>query len=204
MPGTLVGLGLLLMFIRTPVLDNLFGTIWVLLIVVVISGVTVGTNIFKGVLLQVGASLEEAGRVSGAGWTRTYFRVVVPVLMPTMVLVGMINFVHAAGVTSSIILLASQDTQTLSILALHYGASRGGQLEEAGIISLMILFLTMAVALPFRAIALRLGVRHDIKAGPHTAGAREDDRPRGVRRARGEFDDRPLGDDERALGGVSV
>src|SRR5262245_57101043 len=116
MPGTLVGLGLLLMFIKTPVLKNLFGTIWVLLIVVVISGVTVGTNIFKGVLLQVGASLEEAGRVSGAGWVRTYFRIVVPVLMPTMVLVGMINFVSAAGVTSSIILLASQETQTLSLL----------------------------------------------------------------------------------------
>ena len=61
MPGTLVGLGLLLMFVKTPVLNKLFGTIWVLLIVVVISGITVGTNVFKGVLLQVGASLEEAG-----------------------------------------------------------------------------------------------------------------------------------------------
>ena len=178
MPGTLVGLGLLLMFIKTPVLDKLFGTIWVLLIVIILSGVTIGTNIFKGVLLQVGASLEEAGRVSGAGWFRTYFRIIVPVLMPTMVLMGMISFVHAAGVTSSIILLASQDTQTLSLLALHYGASRGGQLEEAGIISLVILFLTVSVALPFRALALRLGVRHDIKAGPHIAGARADKRPR--------------------------
>jgi iron(III) transport system permease protein len=175
MPGTLVGLGLLLMFIKTPLLDRLFGTIWVLLIVMAISGVTTGTNVFKGVLLQVGASLEEAGRVSGAGWWRTYFRIVVPVLMPTMVLVGMINFVHAAGATSSIILLASQDTQTLSLLALHYGASRGGQLEEAGIISLIILFLTMAVALPFRHLALRLGVRHDMKASPHMAGSRADD-----------------------------
>jgi iron(III) transport system permease protein len=180
MPGTLVGLGLLLMFIKTPLLDRLFGTIWVLLIVMAVSGVTTGTNIFKGVLLQVGASLEEAGRVSGAGWWKTYFRIVVPVLMPTMVLVGMINFVHAAGATSSIILLASQDTQTLSLLALHYGASRGGQLEEAGIISLIILILTMAVALPFRHLALRLGVRHDMKAGPHIAGARTDDGPRGA------------------------
>ena len=110
--------------------------------------------------------------MSGAGWVRTYFRIVIPVLMPTMVLVGMINFVSAVGVTSSIILLASQDTQTLSLLALHYGASRWRQLEEAGIISLVILFITVAVALPFRSLALRLGVRHDIKASPHIAGAR--------------------------------
>ena len=170
MPGTLVGLGLLLMFVKTPLLDALFGTIWALLIVVAISGVTAGTNIFKGVMLQVGASLEEAGRVSGAGWLRTYVKVVVPVLMPTMVLVGMMNFVQAANVTSSIILLASHDTETLSILALRYAYEQGGQIEEAGIVSLVIMALTMIVALPFRSLALRLGVRHDIHAGPSAGG----------------------------------
>ena len=170
MPGTLVGLGLLLMFVKTPLLDALFGTIWALLIVVAISGVTAGTNIFKGVMLQVGASLEEAGRVSGAGWLRTYVTVVVPVLMPTMVLVGMMNFVQAANVTSSIILLASHDTETLSILALRYAYEQGGQIEEAGIVSLVIMALTMIVALPFRSLALRLGVRHDIHAGPSATG----------------------------------
>jgi len=169
MPGTLVGLGLLLMFIRTPGLDALFGTIWILLIVVVIGGITSGTNIFKGILVQVGQSLEEAARVSGAGWWRAYFKVVVPVLMPTMVLVGMMNFVSAAGTTSSVILLASNDTQTLSLLALQMGAARGGQLEEAGIISLIILLMTVCVALPFRTLALRLGVRHDVSAAKSDA-----------------------------------
>jgi ABC-type sulfate transport system permease component len=97
--------------------------------------------------------------------------VVVPVLMPTMVLVGMMNFVQAANVTSSIILLASHDTETLSILALRYAYEKGGQLEEAGIVSLVIMVLTMAVALPFRTLALRLGVRHDMQAGPNEGGA---------------------------------
>jgi len=161
MPGILLGFGLLLMFLMTPGLRVLFGTIWVLLIVVTISGVTTGTNVFKGVLVQLGASLEEAGRVAGAGWLRTYFRIVVPVLMPTMVLVGMINFVAAAGATSTVVLLASRDTSTLSLLALEYSAS-GGLLEEASIISVFITILTVGVALPMRALAMRLGVRHDV------------------------------------------
>ncbi len=161
MPGLLLGFGLLLMFLVTPGLRVLFGTIWVLMLVVTINGVTTGTNVFKGVLLQLGASLEEAGRVAGAGWFRTYFRIVVPVLMPTMVLVGMINFVAAAGATSSVVLLASRDTTTLSLLALELGAS-GGRLEEASIISVIIALLTVGVALPMRALALRLGVRHDV------------------------------------------
>jgi iron(III) transport system permease protein len=161
MPGILLGFGLLLMFLMTPGLRLLFGTTWVLLIVVTISGVTTGTNVFKGVLVQLGASLEEAGRVAGAGWLQTYFRIVIPVLMPTMVLVGMINFVAAAGATSSVVLLASRDTSTLSLLALEFGAS-GGLLEEASIISVIITILTVGVALPMRALALRLGVRHDV------------------------------------------
>ena len=161
LPGILVGLGLLLMFLTTPFLRPLFGTIWVLLIVVTISGVTTGVNVLKGVMVQLGASLEEAGRVAGAGWVRTYFRIVIPVLMPTMVLIGMLAFVSAAGTTSTIVLLASRETTTLSLLALQYGAA-GSKLEEAGIISLVIMVVTLGIALPFRMLARRLGVRHDL------------------------------------------
>jgi iron(III) transport system permease protein len=161
LPGILVGLGLLLMFLTTPFLKPLFGTVWVLMIVVAVSGINTGTNVFKGVMVQLGASLEEAGRVAGAGWIRTYVRIVIPVLMPTMVLIGMLNFVSAAGTTSTIILLASRETTTLSLLALQFGAA-GAQLEEAGIISLIIMVVTLGIALPFRALARRLGVRHDV------------------------------------------
>jgi iron(III) transport system permease protein len=177
MPGTLIGLGLLLVFLDTPGLRRLFGTIWLLLIVLIFAGITTGVNVFKGVLVQLGASLEEAGRASGAGWLRTYVRVVLPLLMPTMVLVGMMNFVTAAATTSSVILLASDNTQTLSLLALQYGAARGGQLEEAGILSLITLGMTVVVALPFRALALRLGVRHDVASKQSDEdGATIDDR----------------------------
>ena len=164
MPGILLGLGLLLMFLTTPLLRGLFGTIWVLIIVAVIHGSTTGTNVLKGVIVQLGASLEEAGRVAGGSWLRTYFRVVVPVLMPTMVLVGTLGFVYAAGMTSSIVLLASRQTKTMSILALEYSYSPSGSLEQAGIISLLIMVLSLGVALPIRTLALRMGVRHDIKA----------------------------------------
>jgi iron(III) transport system permease protein len=163
MPGILLGLGLLLMFLTTPGLKSIFGTIWPLLIVMVLGGATTGTNLFKGVLVQLGASMEEAARVSGGGWFRSYFRVVVPILMPSMVLVGLLNFVAAAGATASIILLASYNSTSLSILGLQYAA--GGQVEDGGIVSLVILALSLGVALPARILATRLGLRHDMQAG---------------------------------------
>jgi iron(III) transport system permease protein len=159
MPGILLGLGLLLMFLLLPGLKTLFGTIWPLIIVVIVHGKNTGTNVIKGVMIQLGASLEESARVSGAGWVRTYFRIVLPVMLPTMVLVGMLSFVGAANTTSSIILLASQDTITLSILSLQIGSGDAGQIEAGGIISLIIMVMSLALALPARILAGRLSLK---------------------------------------------
>ncbi len=163
-PGILSSLGLLMLFLSVPGLTWLYGSIWALVLVVIISGNTTGTNIFKGVLVQLGADLEEAGRVSGAGWWRTYFRIVIPVLMPTMVLIGMLNFISAANTTSNIILLASRDTVTLSLLALEWGSADLGQVEAAGIVTLVIMTMTIGVALVMRAFATRVGLRQDMRA----------------------------------------
>jgi iron(III) transport system permease protein len=164
-PGILAGLGLLWVFIGTPGLNFLFGTIWALIIVVLLQGKTTGVNIMKGVLVQVGADMEEAARVAGAGWLRTYFRVWLPLLMPTLILLAVMNFVSAAGATSSIILLASRDTMTLSLMALELSSSAISNREAASIISIFIIIFTVAGALLVRYFGRRFGVRHDMHAG---------------------------------------
>ena len=158
LPGILSGLGLLLMFLRVPGLTWLYGSIWALILVVILSGKTTGVNVMKGVFVQLGKDMEESARVAGAGWLRTYFRVVIPVLMPTMVLIGVLSFVTAAGATSSIILLASRDTYTLSLLVLQLADSAVGRREAAGIVSLMIMVMTLGVAWVARSYGFRVGV----------------------------------------------
>jgi iron(III) transport system permease protein len=172
-PGILAGLGLLWVFIGTPLLNFLFGTIWALIIVVMLQGKTTGVNIMKGVFVQVGADMEEAARVSGAGWIRTYWRIWLPLLMPTLILLSVMNFVSAAGATSSIILLASRDTMTLSLMALELSSTAVNNREAASIISIFIIAFTMTGALLIRYFGLRLGVHHDVQAGvgaPQSAG----------------------------------
>lgn len=150
-------------FLGTPVLNFLFGTIWALIIVVILQGNTYGVNIMKGVFVQVGADMEEAARVSGAGWIRTYFRIWLPLLMPTLTLLAVMNFVNAAGATSSIILLASRDTMTLSLLALELSSVAISNREAASIISIFIIVLTVAGALLVRALGRSFGIRHGIQ-----------------------------------------
>ncbi|HEX2387346.1 MAG TPA: ABC transporter permease subunit [Candidatus Binatia bacterium] len=164
-PGILAGLGLLWLFISTPGLNVLFGTIWGLIIVVVLQGKTTGVNVLKGVFVQVGADMEEAARVSGAGWLRTYFRIWLPLLTPTLVLVAVMSFVAAAGATGSIVLLASRDTMTLSLMALELSSMAVSNREAASIISIFIIAITMVGAIVVRALGARLGLRARVGSG---------------------------------------
>jgi iron(III) transport system permease protein len=163
-PGILAGLGLLWVFIGTPGLNFLFGTIWALIIVILLQGKTTGVNIMKGVLVQVGADMEEAARVSGAGWLRTYVMIWLPLLTPSLILLAVMNFVSAAGATSSIILLASRDTMTLSLMALELSSVAVSNREAASIISIFIIALTISGALLVRYFGRHLGVRHEIQS----------------------------------------
>jgi iron(III) transport system permease protein len=117
----------------------------------------------KGVLVQVGADMEEAARVSGAGWLRTYVMIWLPILTPSLILLAVMNFVSAAGATSSIILLASRDTMTLSLMALELSSVAISNREAASIISIFIIALTVSGALLVRYFGRRLGVRHEMQ-----------------------------------------
>jgi len=158
LPGILSGLGLLWMFLGTPFLRPLYGTIVPLVVVVMLSGKLLGVQLSKAVFLQMGAELEESARVSGAGWLRTYYRVWLPLMMPTLALLATINFVGAASAASTVILLATKNTMTLSILALAFGTE--GDLEVASAISLVVVVLTLGVALAARWLGLKIGLHH--------------------------------------------
>ena len=167
-PGMLSGLGLLWLFLGFAGFDlllPLYGTIWAILLVVILQGKLTSTQLLKGIYLQMGADMEEAARVGGAGWLRTYVKIWIPLIMPTLILISVLNFVIAAGATASIILLASRDTMTLSLLALEkMTAADHRDLEGAGIVSLFIVGMTVVVALTARRFGLRLGVSHNMRA----------------------------------------
>jgi len=177
-PGILSGLGLLWLFLGDfppgsgfrPMIF-LYGSMYALVLVVIIQGNTSGTNIFKGVFVQVGKDMEEQARISGAGWFRTYFRVWIPLLMPTWILIATLNFVVAANTTSSIILIADRSTRTLSILALEFASPDIGMREEASIISIFLILLTVGIAGAARFFGLRLGVQHRVSAATNQSQA---------------------------------
>jgi iron(III) transport system permease protein len=156
-PGALAGLGLLWMFVGTPIFRPIYGTIWVLVIAVILSGMTLSTQTLKGAFLQLRADLEESARMSGAGWVRTYVEVVLPLIAPTLIVVAAIKFMFAANAASNIILLATSQTRTLSLLALGFVAD--GQREAATVVTVVITAITTVMAILVRTIGVNIGIR---------------------------------------------
>lgn len=159
-PGILASLGLLWMFLGTSFLRPLYGTLWALILVAILQGKLTGVQLCKSTFLQLGQDLEDAARASGGGWFSVYVRIWLPLIMPTLLLIGMMHFVIAAQATSHIVLLATRDTITLSLLALEFASGGTTQREEAGIIGLIVVLMTVSLALLARKLGGNLGVRH--------------------------------------------
>jgi iron(III) transport system permease protein len=156
-PGALAGLGLLWMFVSVPIFQPLYGSFALIVLAVTASGITLSTQIIKAALIQMGRDLEEGARMSGATWGVTYVRIVLPILAPTLVVVGTLKFLFAARATSNIILLANTNTQTLSLLTLAYVTQ--GARESAAVVTVLITVLTVGVAIVARVVGLNLGLR---------------------------------------------
>jgi iron(III) transport system permease protein len=156
-PGILLGVGLLYLLLSNAALRLLYGSILVLMLATVIATLTLGIQILKSAMQQLGSGLEEAARTSGASWSYSFRHVLLPILAPSLVLVGMVNFIASARDIASIALLAANDTKTLSLLQLDYMTD--GRWEAASVISVVVILLTTGLALAGRAFGLRLGIR---------------------------------------------
>jgi iron(III) transport system permease protein len=154
-PGIILGLALLWLFLGVSFLRPLYGTTALLIIAGVISGMPLGVQIIKSGLMQLGGELEEASRIAGASWWTTYRRIVLRLMAPTLMAVAMITFVGAARNISNFALLSTSASRPLSILQLDYVAQR--KFEEAVVVACIIMFISLAGALAARLLGLRGG-----------------------------------------------
>ncbi len=157
LPGIILGLGVLWMVLGVPILRPLHTTYFVLIFIVTLGSITVGVQMFKTNLLQLGHDMEEASRMSGGTWFYTYRRVLLPLMMPTVISVGLVTFVFAARDVSRVALLSSSQNRPLSLLQLDYLG--GSSLEWASVIGVVIILLTTGVAVAARLFGLRIGIQ---------------------------------------------
>jgi len=156
-PGILLGMALLWTFLQTKIFLPIYGTIYLLMIAMVIKSMPFGAQMIKSVLLQLGNDLEEASKVCGGTWFDTFRRVILPLTMPALITVGLVGFISAARDISTVVLLGSGKSRTLSLLMLDFAA--GAEFEKATVVAVLIVALVVVAALIARALGGQVGVR---------------------------------------------
>src|SRR6266550_3362940 len=156
-PGILLGVALLWTFLQTKIFLPIYGTIYLLMIAMVIKSMPFGTQMIKSVLIQLGSDLEEASKVCGGTWLHTFHRVILPLAMPALITVGLVGFISAARDISTVVLLGSGKSRTLSLLMLDFAA--GAEFEKATVVAVIIVGLVVGAALFARALGGQVGIR---------------------------------------------
>ena len=156
LPGIILGLGLLSVFLGTPFLRPLYGSMFLLIIATVISSMTLGVQVIKGALMQLAVELEEAAKVAGGSAWNSFRDIVLPIITPSLLLVGTLSFIAAARNVSTVALISTSRTRPLSLLQLDFLVE--SRYESAAVIGIIVVALTAGVALVARLLGLRAGI----------------------------------------------
>ena len=156
LPGIILGLGLLSVFLGTPFLRPLYGSMFLLVTATVISSMTLGVQVIKSALTQLAVELEEAAKVAGGSGWNSFYDIVLPIIAPNLLLVGTLSFIAAARSVSTVALIATSHTRPLSLLQLDFLVE--SRYESAAVIGIIVVALTTGVALISRLLGLRTGM----------------------------------------------
>lgn len=156
LPGVVLGLALLWMFLNVPLFRPLYGTILVLVVACILISISTGVQLIKGNMVQLGRDLEEASFVSGGSWTYTFRRVILPLLGPVLISVALLTFVSAARNVATVAMLVTGENRPIAMLQADYMVD--GRLEAAAVAGVLIVCLTLGITVIARAIGRRFGM----------------------------------------------
>jgi iron(III) transport system permease protein len=144
LPGVLISLALLWVALGTGDLIRLiYGTTFVVALAIIVKELPLGVQMMKTGTMQISRELEEASRMSGASWKRTFVQIMLPLLQPSIVAVGIVVFIVSFREISAVIFLSSHDSRTLSLLMMDYLAD--SNVESATVLGVFIVVLLLAL-----------------------------------------------------------
>jgi iron(III) transport system permease protein len=113
LPGTVLGIGLLLAWGRPPLM--LTGSAAILIIAYIVRRIAYSVRAAAAGLRQLSPSVEEASLTLGAPPLRTFLRITVPLMLPAALSGALVSWVSTLSELSSTIMLYTGRTATVSI-----------------------------------------------------------------------------------------
>jgi iron(III) transport system permease protein len=147
-PGIVLGLALLWVYLRVPI--PIYGTLIILILATITRQLPQATRITTSILLQLSPELEEASQVSGSSWFRTFRSILFPLMAPALVSAFLILFIVSIREISSVMLLYGLGTEILPVLMLElWTEGMFVQVAAMAMIQLAIMIFAMSILLRF-------------------------------------------------------
>jgi iron(III) transport system permease protein len=140
-PGIILGLGFLILAIRTP----LYSTLAIILIAYIARFFPFATRTVSAMLLAVNPELEESARANGATWFQTMRHVLLPLLRPAIIAAWLMLFVIFIRELGATILLYAQGTETISVALVVLSERSFGFVAALAVIQLMLLLIAFSL-----------------------------------------------------------
>ena len=156
MPGLILALAVLWLFLEVPGLGQFYGTPVIMVFALFVGIIPLAGRTTGGAIAQIPMSLEEAAWVSGATKYRAIWDVVIRLIAPSIISGWVLCFVVISGVLSTPLVLSAPGSNYLSVEI--YSRYVEGQAPTSAAASLLLIasFLTIsAVALALAWVARR-------------------------------------------------
>lgn len=134
-PGIILGLGFLILAIRTP----LYSTLTIILIAYIARFFPLATRNLSAMFLAINPELEQSARASGASWWQTMRLVMMPLLRPAIIAAWLMLFVIFIRELGATILLYAQGTETISVALVILSERSFGFVAALAVIQLIML-----------------------------------------------------------------
>jgi iron(III) transport system permease protein len=167
-PGMVLGLAYIFAF-NAPgsVLNRLYGTLAILVISNVIHYFTVGFLTAATALKQMDAEFENVSASLGVPFYKTFWRVTVPLALPSIVGISMYFFLNAMVTLSAVVFLVAPGTELAAVAVLLMDDA--GDAAQAAAMSVLIVAIGLGVRLGYW--ALMRGVTRRAEAWLHATSS---------------------------------
>ena len=154
MPGIVLGVSLIWVYLTLPI--PIYGTIWVLLLAYMTKYIPYGIRAASASMIQINKELEEASLTAGGTWFQTFWKIILPLLMPGFTAGWIYISIIALRELSTSILLYSYNSTVLSIMA--FDLWEGGQYTYVCALGVLMVLLLVAMAAIARKLGARIGI----------------------------------------------
>jgi iron(III) transport system permease protein len=155
LPGIVLGVAILVLYLRSPV--PVYGTVWIFVLAYVTTYLPYGLRYAHPGILRIHPELEESAQIAGASWLGVFRRVVVPLVLPALFAGWIFVFLISIRELSVAALLYTQRSPVIATAMLDLW--RNGNVNQVTAFGTIVALASITFAIVTYRVSRRFGIQ---------------------------------------------